>query len=135
MVPVPTSVITVGTFDGMHLGHRAILEYLIDRSNETQGISTVLTFDPHPREIVHNVNIPLLTTIEERVAICRKWGIDRFVVIPFSRSFSKINAEDFVNEVLLNCIGMQEIVVGHDHSFGEGVRGNETLLRSLAPGL
>ena len=133
--PVGNSVITVGTFDGMHLGHRVIIEYLITRSEETQGVSTVLTFDPHPREVVQDIRIPLLTTIEERKSICRKWGVDRLIVIPFTHSFSQVSAENFITDVLLNKVGMQEIVVGHDHSFGKGGRGNDSLLRQLGPEL
>ncbi len=135
LVPVSNSIVTVGMFDGMHLGHRVIMEYLMARSEEKQGVSTVLTFDPHPRVIVQNRRVPLLTSVQERATICRKWGVDRFIVIPFTQAFSKISAEKFITDILLDRIGMQEIVVGHDHSFGWGGRGNESLLRSLAPKL
>lgn len=131
LTPDQASVVTVGTFDGVHLGHQAVLNYLIAKARDTDGISTVITFDPHPRDVIHADKIPLLTTIEERAKRCKAFGIDRFVVIPFTVSFSKISAREFVRDVLKRDIGMQEIIIGHDHSFGRGQEGDEQMLRSL----
>ncbi|GMQ81520.1 MAG: bifunctional riboflavin kinase/FAD synthetase [Rhodothermia bacterium] len=127
-----SSVITVGVFDGVHEGHRAILDHLLKRSAIKRGSSTVVTFDPHPREIVGPSPVSLLTTIEERTEILGKMGIQRVVVIPFTREFSQTNAEEFVVDTLINRVGMQEIVVGHDHHFGKGRQGNETKLLEMA---
>jgi len=127
-----SSVVTVGVFDGVHEGHRTILDHLLERSEIKRGRSTVVTFDPHPREIVGPSPVSLLTTIEERVKILGQMGIQRVVVIPFTRGFSQTNAEKFVVDTLINRVGMQEIVVGHDHHFGKGRQGNEKTLLEMA---
>lgn len=126
------SVITVGTFDGVHLGHRAVLDFLMETARRREGKSTLVTFDPHPRVVVRGATIPLLTTIEERVKHSKEWGLDRFIVIPFTKEFAAVEAEIFVDEILLGKLGMSQIVIGHDHSFGRGGRGNEALLRKLS---
>lgn len=126
-----SSVVTVGTFDGVHVGHRAILRYLTRRAAEQGGTSVVASFDPHPREVVHGEEVPLLTTIPERAAVMEELGIDRFIVIPFTRAFSKLQAEEFVRDVLVRRIGLQEIVIGYDHAFGRDRRGDAELLTAL----
>jgi riboflavin kinase / FMN adenylyltransferase len=126
------SVVTVGTFDGVHTGHKAVLRYLIGAARKRGGQSTLVTFDPHPRVVVREATIPLLTTIEERARLCDAWGLDRFIVIPFTSEFAGVSAEDFVRKILLGRIGMTDIVVGHDHSFGKGGKGNTELLLQLA---
>lgn len=127
----PSSVVTVGTFDGVHVGHRAILRYLVRRAAEQGGTSVVASFDPHPREVVHEEEVPLLTTIPERATVMEQLGIDRFIVIPFTREFSKLQAEEFVRDVLVQRIGLQEIVIGYDHAFGRDRRGDAELLTAL----
>ncbi len=127
-----SSVVTVGVFDGVHEGHRSILDHLLKRSAIRGGSSTVVTFDPHPREIVGPSPVSLLTTIKERADILGKMGIQRIVVIPFTKEFSQTSAEQFVVETLIDRIGMQEIVVGHDHHFGKGRQGNEKTLIEMA---
>lgn len=126
-----SSVVTVGTFDGMHVGHQAILRYVIDRARSRQGPSVVVSFDPHPREVVHGEAVPLLTTVDERRELLEAVGIDRFVVIPFTRTFSQLGAEAFVREVLVAAIGMQEVVIGYDHAFGRSREGDAQLLARL----
>lgn len=127
----PNSVVTVGTFDGVHRGHRAIVDYLVRRSEEVGGLSTVVTFDPHPREVVRGEQVPLLTTVEERGDIMEALGLERFVVIPFTETFSQLDAETYVRAVLADEVGMREIVVGHDHGFGKGRSGGRDLLMRL----
>lgn len=126
-----SSVVTVGTFDGVHVGHRAIIRYLVRRASEREGTSAVVSFDPHPREIVHGDEIPLLTTVEERAELIEQLGIDRFVVIPFTLEFSTLQAEDFVRDILVQRIGLREIVIGYDHAFGRNRRGDADLLGEL----
>ena len=125
------SVISVGSFDGVHLGHRRILDYLIQRSHARGASSVVVSFDPHPREVLSGQTVPLLTTIEERAKLLDAVGLDRFIVLPFTMEFSELSAETFVRRILVDKIGMTEIIVGHDHGFGRGRRGNTDLLRSL----
>ena len=127
----PASVVTVGTFDGVHLGHQAILRYLIDRAGVQQGRSVVLSFSPHPREVVHGEEVPLLTTPDERADIIESLGIDRFVVIPFTSEFSRLHAEEFVRQILIERVGLREIVIGYDHAFGRDRRGDAQLLSRL----
>ncbi len=127
----PSSVVTVGTFDGVHVGHHAILRYLVDRATDRSGTSVVLSFDPHPREVVHSEEVPLLTTIDERAEVMERLGIDRFIVMPFTHDFSKLQADAFVRDVLVRRIGLQEIVIGYDHAFGRDRRGDADLLADL----
>ena len=127
----PSSVVTVGTFDGVHAGHRVILEYLKQRASELDGRSTVISFSPHPRTVVHGETVPLLTTVEERAAVFETLGIDRFIVIEFTPAFSQLDAEAFVRHVLVDKVGLREIVVGYDHGFGRGRAGDHDLLERL----
>ena len=123
------SVLTVGTFDGVHRGHRAIIDHLRSRAREHEGRSTLISFDPHPRSVVHGQEVPLLTTVEERAALLEELGLDRFVVIPFSMDFARLSPVDYVEEVLVDRIGVHEITVGYDHRFGRNREGDVDLLR------
>ena len=125
------SLVTVGTFDGVHVGHQAIMKYLVERA-ENQGLQSVaVTFDPHPRQVVRNIPVPLLTTVEERAEVLERLGVDRFIVIPFTLGFAETSAEAFVTDVLVNRIGLQEIIIGHDHGFGKGRTGDKEVLKKL----
>jgi len=123
------SVVTVGTFDGVHEGHRVIVDHLLDRAEAQDGVSTLVSFDPHPRSVVRDRDIPLLTTVPERAALLEDLGLDRFVVIPFSMAFAQQDPEAYVREVLVERIGLQEITVGYDHRFGRDRGGDVDLLR------
>lgn len=126
-----TAVVTVGTFDGVHRGHQAILDYLLGRAERRHGTSTLLSFHPHPRSVVHDQDVPLLTTVEERARILEDIGLDRFVVVPFTTDFSELTAREYVRQVLVEGIGLQEIAVGYDHRFGQGRAGDVALLREM----
>ncbi|PSQ95746.1 MAG: bifunctional riboflavin kinase/FAD synthetase [Bacteroidetes bacterium SW_9_63_38] len=123
------SVVTVGTFDGVHRGHKVIVDHLLERAHQRGGPSTLVSFDPHPRSVVREQEVPLLTTVEERAAILEDMGLDRFVVIPFSTEFAKKAPEAYVEDVLVERIGLQEITVGYDHQFGRKRAGDVDLLR------
>lgn len=125
------SVVTVGMFDGVHRGHQAIIEYLQRRAHERSGISTVVSFDPHPKTVVHGDEVPLLTPIAERAEILEDLGLDRLVVVPFTKDFSQLPPESYVETVLVDRIGLQEITVGYDHRFGKDRAGDVDLLRAL----
>lgn len=135
LTPNPASVVTTGTFDGVHLGHRAIVEYLVDRAREVGGVPTVVTFDPHPREVLTGHHVPLLTTLDERADALEALGVERFVVVPFSRDLSLLEPEAYVRDVLVGGVGMREIVIGYDHRFGKKARGNRALLEAMGPAL
>ena len=125
------SVLTVGTFDGVHLGHQAILRYLKDRAAKVDGCSVVVSFDPHPREVVLGVHVPLLTTLDERADLLEAFGIDRFVVLPFTRDLSNLEPEDYVERILIDTIGLREVVIGYDHRFGRNRAGSRETLEAM----
>ena len=128
------TVLTVGTFDGVHAGHRQIIETLKARARSLGCRSCLVTFNPHPQQILKKEgkkNIGLLTSFAEKRDILRGLGIDNFVIIPFTFGFSQFSAEEFVGNVLLKYIGMKEIVVGHDHAFGKGREGTIDSLKSF----
>ena len=131
ITPDANSVATVGTFDGVHRGHQAIIDYLIARAEKQSGRSTVVSFDPHPREVVHGDPVSLLTTVDERASLLEEHGLDRFVVIPFTEDFAQLSAVDYVEKILLERIGLKEIVVGYDHRFGRDREGDRDLLEKL----
>lgn len=131
VVPNPEAVVTVGTFDGVHRGHQAILRYLLARAQKRNGVSTVVSFDPHPREVVHDERVPLLTTVEERAALLDAHGLDRFVVIPFTKVFARLAPRAYVEEILLARVGLKEIVIGYDHRFGRDREGDRALLERM----
>ena len=125
------SLVTVGTFDGVHHGHQSIIKYLVERARRKSGVSVALSFDPHPRQVITGEQVPLLTTIQERAEIFAGLGLDRFIVIPFTKAFAEISARSFVIDTLVNSIGLQEIVIGYDHGFGKGRQGDSELLEEL----
>ena len=127
----PDSILTVGIFDGVHLGHRMIIADLVQRARDTGGLSTLITFDPHPREVLLQQPQPKLTTIGERAKILSSLGLGRMVVLPFTEEFSRVTAEDFILELLVKQVGLQAIIVGHDHRFGKGRKGDVDLLASM----
>ncbi len=125
------SVLTVGTFDGVHLGHQAILRYLKERAAKVDGCSVVVSFDPHPREVVLGVHVPLLTTLDERADLLEAFGIDRFVVLPFTRDLSNLEPEEYVERILIDTIGLREVVIGYDHRFGRNRAGSRETLEAM----
>ena len=133
--PDGRSVVTTGTFDGVHVGHRAIVRYLVERAAAVGGVPTVVTFDPHPREVLTGHAVPLLTTLDERADALEALGVERFVVLPFSRDLSLLEPEAYVRDVLVGRVGMREIVIGYDHRFGRKARGDRALLEALGPDL
>ena len=117
------SVVTTGTFDGVHTGHQAIVEYLVMHARQTGGVATVVSFDPHPREVLAAKPVSLLTTLAERADAFEALGLDRFVVLPFTRDLSLLEPEAYVRDVLIETVGLREIVIGYDHRFGRNRRG------------
>lgn len=113
------SIVTIGTFDGVHFGHKKILEKIIQSSRELHCESVVLTFFPHPRMVLQdNSTIQLLNTVEEKIKLLEKAGIDNLIIHPFDQEFSRLTAEEFVSKVLVDQLNIQKIVIGHDHRFG-----------------
>ena len=126
------SVITLGTFDGLHLGHQQIVEEVIRKSKLIGGRNYLLTFDPHPRKVIPGRNdIKLLSTLDEKISILEQLSLENLFVINFTSEFSKQSPEEFVEKYLVNGIGLNEIVIGYDHHFGKGRDGNFELLQRL----
>ncbi len=127
------SAVTIGTYDGVHLGHRAIISTLVSDAKARGLRSVVITFEPHPRLVLGKTNgapIFLLSTLEEKLSALESLGVDCVIVIHFTKEFSETPAETFVEEVLVEKIGLAEIVIGYDHMFGKNRGGSfETLAR------
>ena len=113
------TVITIGTFDGVHIGHRKILKKLIKNAKSHNLKSTVLTFFPHPRMVLQKDNdIKLLNTIDEKVKILDELGLDYLIIHPFTKEFSRLSATEFVRDILVNSLKTKKIIIGYDHRFG-----------------
>lgn len=114
------TVVTLGTFDGVHIGHQIILDKVISSSKKLDCESLVLTFFPHPRMVLqHDAEIKLLNTIEEKSLLLEKAGIDNLVIHPFDQVFSQLSAEEFVKNILVDKFNVQKIIIGYDHRFGK----------------
>src|SRR5947199_3077279 len=127
------SAVALGAFDGIHLGHRAILGTAVTQARHDKLRALACTFDRHPMEVLQPDRAPLpITTLEERLELIAETGIDTTVVIPFTPDVAAVEAKAFVHDVLVGTLGAREIVVGFNHRFGRGARGDAGLLESLA---
>lgn len=119
-------VVTIGTFDGVHIGHQKILSRLIELAKKHAGETVLLTFWPHPRFILSNGNsdLKLLSTFEEKASYLKKLGIDHLVKIQFTKSFSENSSKDFIQKFLVEKIGTKKLVIGYDHKFGKNREGS-----------
>ncbi len=124
------TVLTLGSFDGVHRAHQELLVEVVRMARERNGRSLVVTFDPHPKEVLTGMPAPLLTTLEEKEAVCRDLGIDLFYVIPFTYEFSRQSSREFFVSYFVERIGVSVVVEGYDHHFGRDREGSiEELLR------
>lgn len=120
------TVVTVGTFDGVHEGHKSLIRVLVEKAEKRKARSVLVTFDPHPREVINPGNsVGLLTTLEERAEILGELGLDEMVVIPFTRDFSLLSSRNFLKEIVFDKIGISEFVIGYDHKFGKDRKGTK----------
>jgi riboflavin kinase/FMN adenylyltransferase len=125
-------VVTIGNFDGVHLGHQAIFRKVIERAHEIEGVSVVYTFDPHPLKVLQPDRFfPLITTREEKERVIEWTGIDVLISEKFTKGFAQLSTDEFVKEVLCNKVQAKELLIGPDYRFGRGRKGTTDLLRSL----
>jgi riboflavin kinase/FMN adenylyltransferase len=112
-------VVTLGTFDGVHIGHQKIVQQLLNSAHQSNCESVILTFFPHPRMVLQDQSeIRLLNSIQERTELLEKTGLDHLIIHPFDKTFSRLTAEEFVKDILVKKLNIQKIVIGYDHRFG-----------------
>lgn len=133
-VPVKNAIVTIGTFDGVHLGHQAIFRKMAEDAREINGSTVVITFFPHPRLVLNidSSNLKFITTQEKKFQIMEKSGIDHVIVIPFTKEFSRTTSEVFIKSYIVDIIKPARIVIGYDHHFGKNRMGDFKLLYELS---
>ncbi len=128
------TVVTIGTFDGVHLGHQKIIARLNEIKQIQGGETLLFTFDPHPRKVLFptQTDLKLITTTEEKIQLLKKFGIDHVLVFPFTKEFASMQASDYVNEIIVKSLHTKTLVIGYDHRFGSNREGDITLLKAMA---
>jgi riboflavin kinase / FMN adenylyltransferase len=131
---IKNPVVTIGTFDGVHLGHRQIIERLRKACSEIDGESFLFTFHPHPRQVLfpHQTDLKLLTLTDEKLELLEAAGLQHVLVYPFSKDFARVTADTYVREILVGAIGCKKLIIGYDHRFGNNREGNIETLRHYA---
>jgi len=129
------AVVTIGTFDGVHQGHRQIIDHMKQEAVAVNGETVIITFHPHPRKVVSSVftGVRLINTLQERIELLRTLGIDHLVVVPFTDAFANQPAEDYVKNFLAEKFHPHIVIIGYDHRFGRERQGDYLLLEKLAP--
>jgi riboflavin kinase / FMN adenylyltransferase len=131
---IPNPVLTIGTFDGVHLGHQKILQQLKKEAASVQGESVLLTFHPHPRVVIspQSHGLKLIQSQDEKIEKLRKRGLDNLIVLPFTMEFSNLPAIEFVEKYLIGLLGVRKVVIGHDHQFGKNREGTIEFLQEMS---
>jgi len=134
-INVTNAVVTIGTFDGVHIGHQKIIARLKEVATQHGGETVLITLYPHPRMVLFpdDNDLQLLSTQDEKTDLLSKYGIDHLVVIPFSKEFARLTSLEFVRDILADKIGVKTLVIGYDHHFGRNREGSIEQLRELAP--
>ena len=130
--PVKNAVVTSGTFDGVHLGHRKILKRIRSIADEINGETILITFWPHPRLVLYpeEHNLRLLSTFEEKTRLLREFGINHLLTIPFTKEFSELTSEQFIQQILIDTLQTRKLVIGYDHRFGKNREGSFEYLKT-----
>ncbi len=127
------TVLTLGVFDGLHLGHQYIMKTVVDRAEAVRAVATAITFDPHPRAVLHPESAPpLLQTLDQRLANLEVLGLQQTIVIQFDREFADLPAEDFLKDIVHDRLHAREVYLGKGFAFGKGRGGNIDLLRKMS---
>jgi len=133
ILPNKKRYIALGVFDGVHLGHQKLIKQTVDKARKNDGISIVVTFDPHPDKIINpESNVFLLTTLEERISLIKDLDVDVFLIIKFNNKMSKILSEDFISKILVDSLQVKELFVGFNYKFGFQGKGNTDVLREYS---
>jgi riboflavin kinase/FMN adenylyltransferase len=132
-VKVPNAIVTIGTFDGVHLGHQAILKDMVKTAKDIGGETVVITFYPHPRQVlnINAANLRFITTQDEKLQLLEKSGVDNVIVVNFTKEFSRISSEDFIRDYIIEHINPVKLVIGYDHHFGNNRMGDFNLLSEM----
>ncbi|MCT4581383.1 MAG: bifunctional riboflavin kinase/FAD synthetase [Flavobacteriales bacterium] len=134
-IGVKKPIVTVGTFDGVHIGHQKIITRLEEIAKQKGGESVLLTFFPHPRMVIfpENNNLKLINTLDEKIKLLESFGLDHLIILPFDKSFSRITPTEYIRDFLVSSIKVNTLVIGYDHRFGRNRQGSLELLNELAP--
>ena len=128
--PIPQAHVTIGNFDGVHVGHQILFSEVVSRAYKNKGTSVVITFEPHPLKVVRpDIGIKLISTCEQKQELIELASIDVLICLPFTKKLAQTPAETFVDEVLIKTVGVKELVVGYDYAFGKGREGNIDFLK------
>lgn len=131
---LPNAVVTTGTFDGVHIGHKKILEQLTQTARIHNGESVLLTFHPHPRIVLQpDIDLKLLNSQQEKIELLKETGLDHLIIHPFTKEFSRTKSMNFVRDYLVNRIGAKKLVIGYDHHFGRNREGSFEHLKEFGP--
>mgnify|MGYP006069541307 FL=1 len=133
-IEIKCPVVTIGSFDGVHLGHACVIQHLKEKAANIDGESVIISFEPHPREVLYprEQKIGILTTQEEKIAILEKYGVDHLIILKFTLEFAQQSYNDFVKNILVDKLKIKGLVVGYDHRFGKDRAGNFENLQELA---
>ena len=128
------SIVTIGTFDGVHLGHQKIIKRLVELKKRQGGETVLFTFDPHPRKVLFpdQTDLKLITTTQEKCELLQQFGIDHVLVFPFTKEFAQMQAADYVSEIIAKGLKTETLVIGYDHRFGSNREGNIETLKQLS---
>ena len=131
---ISSPVITVGTFDGVHVGHQKILNKIRTIAKNNNGETALLTFDPHPRKVLFNSSnsLKLINTLDEKINLLSNYGLDHLIIHPFNKDFSRITPTSYVRDLLVNQLNVATLVIGYNHQFGRNREGDITLLHELS---
>ena len=133
--PFTNACVTIGNFDGVHYGHQQLFATVVEKARSHGGTSVVITFDPHPLQVLLPGGIKLISTCQQKEELIELSGIDVLLVIPFTKEFAKTTADTFVAELLVKRLGVKELVVGYDYAFGKGRSGNIEFLKATGTNL
>lgn len=132
--PIENSVVTTGTFDGVHNGHKKIISQLTQKAQSINGQSVLITFNPHPRQVLfpENTDLKLLTSIEEKTELIKNCGVNHLIIHPFTLEFSRLKAHDYIKQYLVDQLQIHSLIIGYDHQFGRNREGSFEELKNFA---